>query len=399
MSNRFRNWVLVIVLTLCSVVVIAVGIMYYFIATPSAAKVIVDQLMLQSSQYGSVTFESLNGTLGEGVVLKGVTVNNAPILGRGVLIRVQEMTIKILPWEWYRLHVSIFNGRLNLPHCDPIVFNGHYINGVFDGNVYGKSADVSVIMKPFLLPQVWKILQGSISDIDFSLSLKGHNPRIAGHFYVERIQYAQTIVRNGLARFDLTFVEDRGVWRMNGPLILENGLVDENHRTIELQQSQAVFKGDPLNPGLSIYGTAKADIYTIDLSIKGTLLRPLVHFSSDPYLPEDMASLVLGFGNWTLSNPISQYNNGGRTIELKKKISDDVKLGVELEQLSNAAGQQPSYSQKLSGELAITDKFSFNITEKVLSEQNYSPQNSSASSAGRGNQGESEFYLKYKNRF
>ncbi|MBI4308785.1 MAG: translocation/assembly module TamB domain-containing protein, partial [Candidatus Omnitrophica bacterium] len=362
-------------MTVFSVAAIAAAAGYYLITSTQGARALVDYALMQSARFASVTAGSTGGAIGKGLVLKNVEIRNWPLLGPAAVIRLQRVEVRLpLLLDWRKIQVNVFNGRLDLPQCDPAIFSGRYIDGSILGNAYGRVLDVSVIMKPFLPAEYWRNLRGQVSNADLTIQGPVNGLQVRGHFYVDRIQYGTMAVREGLARVNVEFKQERGQWRMHGPVMLESGSVNVRRSTIELRKSRASFKGDLLNPALAIYGTAKADVYTIDVAINGTLRNPQVRLRADPYLAEDMAMMVLGLGNWAPSDFSAQYNTGADTganrMGLRKKLSDDLNVGFELEQLPARPGRQQSsgYSKQLEGELSITDKFSLNIEEKILPE-------------------------------
>ena len=92
----------------------------------------------------------------------------------------------------------------------------------------------------------------------------------------------------------------------------------------------------------------------------------------------------------------------GRTLDLKKKLTDDFNIGLELQQMypqSSTQAQQPEYSKKLEGEMLVTDKLSVNFGQEILHSQNTGSFSTSDPSADPHHQNESEILLKYKNTF
>lgn len=400
--NRLRNLLIAIILTLSSLSAIAAVVVYYLVATPAGGKILVHYGLLWSAEYASVTVESFEGSIAKGLVLKNVEVKNCPFLGPTTIVRLQRVDVGFPLLNWHQIWINVFNGRLNLSNSDPIVFNGNYTGGVLHGTAYSKSVDVSEIMHPFLAMEVWRHLHGTVSDVDLTLQGTIINPAIKGYFTVDKIEFAETAVRKGFARFDLSFEQQDEEWRMNGPLTLENGVVNIHQRLVELQQSRAEFKGKGMNPDLSIHGTASVDEYIIDLDITGTLSKPVVNIHSDPYLPDDMAYMLLGLGNWEPASSRLPYDNDARRMGLKKRITSDVNLGFALEEPRRQYfGQRRStyYSKLIEGQLSLTDNISFNFTEEIFPRSNSSDPQDPASQNENRAQGESMLYLQYKRKF
>ncbi len=397
MANRFRNYLLTIVLTFCSVAVLAAVGGYYLIATPAGAKRVVDFFLLRSAKYASISLGSSSGTIRQGLVLKNVNIRNWPDLGPQAIVHLQRVDVRAISLERPKIEITVFNGRLDLPNCEPVIFNAHYSGGVIRSNVYSKGLDVSVITRPFLPPRIWRNLEGSVSAIDLNVNGPLDRPRVEGHFYVDRIRYTDRTVREGTARADIFFSHPKDEWQMEGTAILETGLVMVHNTMIELLQSKAIFKGDVLDPDLQIFGTAQKDIYTIDLKIDGTLQNPQLHVRADPYLSEDSAHMLLGLGNWAPSD-ISFQENSER-FGIRRQISEGLRVGFELEQLQLRPGDpatRPEYYRTLHGEYALTDKLSVDLDERLRPRR----EGSTGISSGDGQaQNESRLYLRYKNLF
>jgi hypothetical protein len=399
MSKRLRNYLLVIVLTLCSVATIAAGAAYYLIARPEGGQKIVDFLLLQTARYGSVNVETVHGTVGEGLSLKNVIIRNSPFLGRGGQVRIQRVDVQI-PflkshlWQKRDVQISFFNGRMDLKDCDPILFNGHYSDGQLEINAYSKNLSIPTIMRTVLPPPVPRYVEGWVSAVDLTFKGNPLNPRVTGHFYIDRIHYLDRMIREGLVRIDLLVNYREDQLELQGPIVMESGIVEIQNTVIELQKSMLSFKKDIMNPTLAIFGSSTKDMYTIDLKITGTLRKPEMHVHSDPYLPEETALMVLGLGKWAPSDFQLQYDADVRKMEVKKKLTSDVNVGFEYEELPARVGQQAENTKTLQSALSLSEKFSLNLDEKFSTSYD-----SALSGTQSRSQEESRLYLKYKNNF
>lgn len=398
MIKRTHKFLLVIFLTLFSVTLLTAGVAYYLITSPTGVRLAVNYALLHSAQYASVTVESFSGTLARGLTLERVQIRNWPALP-GAVIRLQRLEARMLSLNWRDLWVNVFNGRMDLPNCEPLVFNGRYTAGQVQGSAFSRGLDAAVIMQPFMSPEIWRNLQGAVSKVDFTFAGDLMQPRLKGYFRADRIKYASTVVKDGIAHFDLTPSRNSEGWQLEGALRLENGLVIVRQKTIELEPSKAVFKGDAANPSLAINGTTKANEYTIDFKITGTLRQPKVQVHSDPYLPEDMALVALDMNNWLPTDLTSPYNRSLQEVGFRRRVIEDVNVGFGLKQSPTSPGvqEQTNYSKMLEGQLSLTDNISFNVAEEVFHSgtEGGDPGNSDESR----NQKESLFYLKYKNLF
>ena len=75
--KRALNYLLVLILTVCSVALLAAGCLYYLVATPAGVSAVVNYAVLHSARYASVHVDSFEGTFSQGLTLKGVEVRKS----------------------------------------------------------------------------------------------------------------------------------------------------------------------------------------------------------------------------------------------------------------------------------------------------------------------------------
>jgi len=307
---------------------------------------------------------------------------------------------------------------------------------VVEGDLYGRTIDVAVISAPFAPVDMLKDLQGFVSDVDFVIKGPVSAPQVIGRLFVDHIRYKTTTLSNGFGRLDVTLNHIFPHLSVQGEVVVDSGFVVARKVGVDLNQSKIYFKGDTYNPLLDIHGSSKVGDYMIDISIKGTYLKPELAIHSDPPLPQDVALLVLATGKrWTstgtslsrdtlstelagdfmdyfllggsgnefahqygLSSAALPYDDQDRKVGLRKRLTDDINVGVELEQTSTLNGDPVTYSKKVEGALLMTDHVSFNISKKVLPQANESNGTSSTRDTAT-QQGETQVYLKYKDQF
>ncbi len=82
---------------------------------------------------------------------------------------------------------------------------------------------------------------------------------------------------------------------------------------------------------------------------------------------------------------------------LAKKLTDDLKVGVELEELPRIRGASAAYTQKVEGEMAVSDHWSVNVSQKTAASQK--EEKTSITDSNTRDKPESEILLKYQQRF
>ena len=163
---------------------------------------------------------------------------------------------------------------------------------------------------------------------------------------------------------------------------------------------------------IDIHLGAKVQDMDIHLAIKGTLANPQLIVSSDPPMATQEALRVLFSGN-VLTSSASPFNgvtsselaenllnyslqdiHDQQGLGMKTKLTDNLKLGVEMDQIPLPPGETNTYySRKINGEMDLDDHMSLNVSQEVFPQDSY-PSYQDAQSAA-----ETQIYLQYKKRF
>ncbi len=121
---------------------------------------------------------------------------------------------------------------------------------------------------------------------------------------------------------DVKLTADLKIWKevqkpleLLGIIRILSGTHIQNGKEFEINSSEILFGGDPLNPYLNIRAEHRSDPYTIHININGQLDTPSINFSSTPYLSQsDILSILL-------FNSTTQDLIGGNQDSSKTAIS------------------------------------------------------------------------------
>jgi len=351
------------------------------------------------------------GSLHEGFVLKDVRVIGLSYLPDAVL-RIQEIRVHLPLWDLLHSDFGIFNARIIIPNSDPVVFTGDVFAGQIKGNLYANYVDLHAASRFWTNEDISKNLQGFISNIDLSLQGSVFSPQVKGTFMADNIRYKSIILTNGLSQLDWTLIPAMDQIQVRGQVTVDSGLVNVHKTNLQLAPSKFIFQEDFFNPMIDIHLGAKIEDMDFHLTIKGSCANPQMTVTSDPPMPPQDALRVLFTGN-ALASSTSPFHGGtsgqlaqdflnysvqdehaDQQLGFKTKLTDNLKLGAEMDQTPSAVGEtNVYYSRKVNGEMDLSEHMSLNVSQEVM------PQDSYPSYEDANPEAETQVYLQYKKRF
>ncbi len=377
------------------------------------------------------------GNLVHGLTFKNMDITGLSLLPIGAQIKVQQVDMTFKGLQLHDAYGKFTNARMLLPGTDPLVVQANVEKGILTANIFARTIDIGEMAGLLPLNLRKGILSGFVTHVD--LVIKGNLDRIAldGRLIVDRIQYTTTVVSDGPGEIHLVFTPPftTSAVHMTGLAQMTEGKVQARRIMLDLGQSRVMFKGDVTNPQLDIHASSVIDKITIDVGFKGTLKNPEMIVASDPPMSSDVLLIMLATGKtfggssaikdngkisgelvtdfidysllggqgggfakrYGLSVSNVQYDNEGKKIGLKKKITEDMRIGVEIEQMPYILNRSTEYSKKVEGEVDVTEHLSVNVSQKVLPREDKSK--NIGSNQTSSSKGESEIYLKYQSRF
>jgi hypothetical protein len=381
--------------------------------TPLGGKILVRYFKQEFSSVGLLHVGHYEGSLQEGFVLKDVWITGLQYFP-DALLRIQEIHARLSLWDLPHSDFGIFNARIFIPGSDPVVFTGDLYAGQIKGNLYARSVDLHAASRFWAGGDIRKNLRGDISNIDVTVQGPLSSLKVSGHFLADNIRYKSIFLTDGFSRLDLTLIPDTGQIQVKGEMILDSGLVNVRKTNLELSKSKFIFQGDIFNPIVDIRLGKKVQDMDIHLAVKGTLTNPQLIVSSDPPMAPQEALRVLFTGNaWASStSPFNGVTSGElaenflnyslqdmqdqQEFGVKTKLTDNLKLGVEMDQIPLPPGETNTYySHKINGEMDVNDYMSLNVSREVF------PQDRDPSQTAQDAQtaAETQIYLQYKKRF
>ncbi|MBF0571264.1 MAG: translocation/assembly module TamB domain-containing protein [Candidatus Omnitrophica bacterium] len=402
-----------IFLTVISFILLLSVSLSYLIVTPLGGKILLRYFKQEFSAVGMMHVGHYEGSLQNGFILKDISIKGLSYLP-DALLRIQEIRVYLSLWPLPHHDFDIFNARIFIPDSDPVVFTGKVCAGQIKGNFYSKSVDIHEASRFWASEDIRKNMKGFVSDFDATIQGPLSSPRVTGHFLADNIQYESVLLTEGFSRMDLILIPAKSQVQVKGEVIVESGLVKVRRTNLDLMQSRFNFQNNILNPIIDIHLGAKVEDMEIYLTIKGTLADPQLTVTSDPPMAPQEALQVLFTGNaWEpttapfkgvssgeLAQDFLNYSlskaNDQQQFGLKTKLTDNLKLGVAMDQLPSPPGETNIYySRKIEGEMDMSDHMSLNISKGILPQDRGASQSPQDSQSGA----ETQVYLQYKKRF
>lgn len=376
------------------------------------------------------------GSFIQGITLKNIDSSSLPLLPIGSQLKVQQIDLTFKGFKVEDIYGKFSNARLLLPGTDPLVVQARIEQGLLNANVYANTIDIGQMAGLLPINLRKGILTGFVTHVD--LLIKGDLRRISvdGKLIVDRIKYYSTTVSDGPGELHLVFAPpfNENI-RIHGSALMTEGKVQARRIMLDLNYSQVSFKGKADQMALDIHATTAVDKVMIDVGFKGTLINPEMVLSSDPPMSSDVLLIMLATGKsfggsaaikddgkvsgqlvsdfidysmlggqgggfakrYGLSVSNVQYDDQTKRIGLSQKITEDMRIGVEIQQMPYVLNRSAEYSKKVEGEVDVTEHLSVNVSQKVLprDDKTQNPTNSQTATP----KGESEIYLKYQSRF
>jgi len=384
-------------------------IVYYFIFTNNGSTFIVKSALSKYTRSKSVNIEKSEGSLARTLVFHDIEIKDSKILRRSNFVRIQRLEVYFKSFNLGGINVKIYNGRLQLPASELIVFHGSLKKSILDGNIYSKGFNVEGLVGFFSEIKELKDISGSVSGIDIYVKGTVPEPKFSGECQIERLMRNGFSLSNCSALFNLQLKDVNKEQKLNGTISLNSGkIIGPKTALINLRESKISLFGDPKKASLDLKGTSNVEGTKITIVLKGTFDKPELKLTSDPPLSQErlLVMLITGkswkgtevaLGNRQFSPDLVKdfvdyfvFSGSGSKIAqqlgisdisvtleqqkkgvgVKKAITEKIDASYTIEQ-SQAKEEMPTTTQKLGGEYKVTEDISVGA-EKELKQGNKS---------------------------
>lgn len=407
---------------------------YFIFYTSKGAESIARFVLFYVTQSYDISIGKIEGTLKTKASLYDIDINSPHKLPAGAIVKIQRIDIYLQKFVLRDIVLNIYNGRLNLPFSDPILFYGDCSGRKLNLTLYSKRVNAREIIDLFTRRPVLSTLGGVFSDVNIHIAGTASGLAAEGSFYIENITKEKFSLVNCPGSLLMYCDNLFAAIKLNGEIVLKTGIASGgNTAEIKLEKSKIIFEGDPKQPKLNIRGRAKVAEVLINMTLRGTLAKPELALNSMPVLNQELLLIMLATGRgWSgaqtsletgaisadlikdfvdyflldgKGNKIARrfgisdislfYDKQTKGMGLKTSIADKVKVGYEVEPSQSETGTNIT-KQTVTGELKVTDTISVNAEKEItqpaagIQQQEKQP---------KTEEGEEKLYLKFKKQF
>lgn len=405
--------ILIIVLCLS----FALGLtVYYFLFTQRGSKFIAQEVFNDLEISATKSVETIEGIVLRKMVFKNVEFKDLENLPPGNILRIQELEINMRSLHKEDADIRVENARLMLPHSEPILIEGTYLNKSLRFTIYSKSIHLAEVFQTIELLKAPKanwmhLLTGTVVDLDLKVEGTINHLNIQGVLTAERCKYKDIVLSDAPLTVALDVKDIQSTLQLFGKTSFQKGLLKVKKTAIHFDSSEIVFSGNPVVPVFNLDGSSKIGAVDIRLRLKGTLDKPEYNLYSIPPYPQDLLLVMLATGKeWkgvTTSvdqNALStdlftdfidyfifegrgeemsqraglkdiqiELDRNKRGIAVSKDIANNLEVSYGVDQMQDSPTEKTT-SQKLGGKVKVTDTISVGLErelkEKVTPEEN-----------------------------
>ncbi len=405
-------------------------IAYYFIFTNKGSTLIVKSALLKYTRSQSVNIKKSEGKLDRTLVFHDIEIEGSKVLRLNNLVKIQKLEISFESFNLAGINVKIYNGRLQFPTSELIVFRGSFKKSILDANIYSQGFIVERIAGFFPEIKYLKNISGSVSNIDIYVKGPVLEPKFSGECRIEKLLRKDFLLSNCSVLFNLQLKDVNKEPKLNGTVFLNSGTISgPKAALINLRESKISFSEDPKKASLDLKGTSDVEGTKINIVLKGTFDKPELKLTSDPPLPQERllvmlitgkswnaAEMALDKGQFSLdlvkdfvdyflfsgsgskifkqlgiSDISVTFEQEKKGVVIKKAITEKIDASYAVEQ-SQGKEELPTTTQKVGGEYKITEGLSIGA-EKELKQEDKS------GVSPEGQKADDKVMIKFKRKF
>lgn len=376
-----------------------------------------------------VEIKKIERTLPQSLSFHDISLENLKYMPPGTMLEIKKADIYINPFRIEESNLSVHNGRIKIPDSDPVLFHGDYKDGILDFNIYSKNIDIRQIAG-FIKDRVLKDITGNADNVDIYIKGRLFEPEVTGGFHISNLLRRGFSISDCPVSFELNLKEIMTGPKIYGDVTLDSGQISgPKTAAVKLVSGRISFSGKPDAPVFDFKGVSNIEGIKINIELKGTVEKPDLKLSSEPFLPRGMLLLMLATNkNWKgvegllnqgqispdivkdfidyfffagtgakiarhfgINGILLRYDDKTKSIGVRKDIGGKAEVNYSVEQ-PQAKEEKPVTTHKIGSEVKVTDAVSVEAERELKEDTDTVKEESKL-------QSNDKVLLKYKKQF
>lgn len=290
-KNKILRFLLVIF-----VITFGIGLplAWYLIFTTHGSTLLVKFAISRYVASKEININKIQGHLSQGLTLSEVELGGLKGLPAGSVFKIQQLRVSLHPFKFDSLNFEIENGRLVLPHSEPIVLFATYKKVKLDVNIYSRRIDAKEILNLFVNDKSAKNISGVISNVDSYVGGSFTRPQLTGVFEVDSLSYKGFSIKNCPGSFAIDLKGKKAESNPQGAIVLQQGDIIAQGTNIKIRDCKIIFSPDLELPSIDFKGSSIIGSTKIEIALSGTRDEPkLTLTSSQPHLPGTLLLMLV----------------------------------------------------------------------------------------------------------
>lgn len=311
-----------------TVVIFCIGVplAFYLLFTTQGSAGLAKLVLSKYVAYRDIRINKIQGDLSRGLTFTDVELGGVKGLPPGSVFKIQQLQVSLRPLKFDSLNFEIENGRLVLPHSEPIVLFASYKKVKLDVNIYSRRIDAKEILNLLFKERGAKNISGIISNVDSYVGGSFTRPQLTGVFEVDSLSHKGFSLSRCPGSFALAFKTKKNESRIHGAIVLQQGDIIAQAIKVRILDCKIIFSLDQDQPTIDFKGTTDIGETKIGIALTGTFEHPFLTLTSNrPHLP---GTLLLMLVTGKEEKELQVTNQAGITGSQAKDLIDYLFSGV-----------------------------------------------------------------------
>lgn len=299
---------------------IGVPLACYLLFTTQGSTGLVKFILSKYVSSKEIRISKIQGYLSQGLTFTDVELGGLKGLPPASVFKIQQLRVSLRPLKFDSLNFEIENGRLALPHSEPIVLFASYKKVKLDVNIYSRKIDAREILDLLFKGNGAKNISGIISNVDSYVGGSFTRPQLTGVFEIDSLSQKGFSLSRCPGSFAIDFKGKKNEPRLRGAIVLQQGDIIAQAINVKIIDCKIIFSPEQDLPTIDFKGTTNIGETKIDIALTGTFEHPFLTLTSDK--PHLSATLLLMLVTGKEEKELQVTYQGGITSSQAKDFLD-----------------------------------------------------------------------------